>query len=443
MINSAYVAPYDQWIPRNGADASTYASSAALKTASYLTDPACKSREFWVRSLVLDDLPSASPRICNFLYFASYLPFCSFLAQDEYAKWFEFYYLRSASVGLALTSCFTAPLGIALRAIVGNIASGPFHYRGSFPEKEREGNWFSHLLRNICGIEGGYDIEEGAQMPIRDDLNYIGSDRIDHLIEQIRSCNPDVLCLNEVFDFNDAHYIANALKDQYAHFIFQCGTRSVGPNSGLFFASKFGVSHSEFKPFPKEMLVGDTKQCEKGVLIVDIKDSQGYIATIALTHGQHSDAVRHGTDEEKEARANQLQFIQNALTDKSRVVITGDFNMDDDEMKEAQNVDIYQQFVKTTAYHQEGKEEFTWGGDEWYVSHGNKTADYPVYPSSIRKELRKVSTGCNLDHTMVSKKTMSVNSVLLKDPTPYDPCKLSRESLSDHKGVLSVVTFNP
>ncbi|MBS0627104.1 MAG: endonuclease/exonuclease/phosphatase family protein [Verrucomicrobia bacterium] len=441
-MNTTYVVSYDRWIPRNLSDVSTFARSLSFLTASYLTDPTCKAKEYFVRSLVLDDLPSASPRIRDFLHSVSYLPFCSFLAQDEYAKWAEFYYLRVAAAGFAVLSPITTPVGIALRAIVGNVASGPLHYRGSLPEKEREGNQFSHLLRNICGIKAGYDIEEGAQMPLRDDLNYRGSDRVDRLIAQIEESDPDVLCLNEVFDIRDAHYIANALKNRYAHFIFQCGPRSIGTNSGLFFATKFSVSDIQFKAFPKEMLVDTAKYCEKGVLLVDVKDSKGEIATIALTHAQHSDQVRHGSRQEKKARTDELEFIMESLARKTSVVLTGDINMDDDEMKEPDNIAIYNQFVKNTTYIDErGKEHFTWGGDKWYVDFGNRTTDSSLLPAAQRLEPRKPSTGCNLDHTMVTKSEMTITSTLIKDPVAYDPTKISRDSLSDHRGLWSIITL--
>jgi exonuclease III len=442
-MDSAYEVYYDRNIPANLSEVSTFTCSSVLITASYLTDPVCKAREYFVRSRMLKDLPAASPKIHDFLYYVSYLPFCSFLTQDDYAKWMEFYYLRAASGAFFAISPVTAPLGMGLRSLVGNMAPGPLHYRGSFPEKEREVNQFSHFLRNICGIKAGYDIEEGAQMPIRDDLNYSGRDRLDRLIEQIQELDPDVLCLNEVFDVNDAHYITNALKRQFAHFIFSCGTRSIGLNSGLFFASKFAVSHHLFKPFPKEMVVGSAKHCEKGVLFVDLKDTQGEIVTIALTHGQHSDQVRYGSPEEKKARAQEFQFLQQHLAGKERILVTGDLNMDDAEMQEEQNIEIYDQFTKRVRYFcEDGKEQFTWGGDSWYVDFGNRTALYPTFPTSAnRLEPRRPSLGCNLDHTMVSKETMLVESVLVQDLIPYDPFKISREGFSDHRGIWSVIHF--
>jgi len=443
-MNSIYAVPYDRWIPGNISDVSAFGKSTLLVTASYLTDPVCKAKEYFIRSLMIDDLPSASPRVRDFLHSVAHLPFCSFLTRDEYAKWFEFYYLRVSAVAFAVLTPITAPVGIALRAIIGNMAPEPLHYRGSLPEKEMEGNRFSHVLRNICGIKAGYDIEEGAQMPLRDDLNYPENDRLNRLIAQIEESDPDVLCLNEVFDINDAHYITNALKHRYAHFVLQCGTRFVGPNSGLFFASKFAVSDVRFKTFPKEMLVDNAKQCEKGVLLVDIKDSRGKIATMAVTHAQHSDQVRHGSLEEKRARTEEFKFIMETLAEKRSVVLTGDINMDDEEMKEPGNITFYNRFVKNTTYIDEnGKEQFTWGGDKWYVDFGNRISNYSILPASSRRsEPRNFSTGCNLDHTMVSKSEMSVVTKLIEDSVPYDPAKISRNSLSDHRGLLSIITVS-
>lgn len=433
---------YNRWIPTNITEVSTFSKSAALRAASHLTDPLCKTREYIVRYQLIDDLSTPSQFIQELINSISTLPFCSFLRDPSYAKWTEAWYLKSGALGFALLTPMTAPVGIALRALVSNLSSAPLHYRGSLPEKERVGNQFTHLLRNVCGIKAGYDIEEGAQMPIQDSLDKPNYTRLNRLIAQIKAEDPDVLCLNEVFDINDAHYITNALKDHYAHFVLNCGPRAVGPNSGLFLASKFAVSSVQFDPFPKEMLVGNASYCEKGVLLIDLKDSQGEIATIALTHGQHSDQVRHGKTEEKKARTAELQLIQNLVSSKKRVVLTGDLNMDDEEMLEPQNAPIYNKYSKTKEYSlEDGSPNFTWGGDSWYVGFGNRPSTFSFIPATDRKEERKVSTGCNLDHTMVTANTMSITSKLLKDPVPYDPNKISRDTLSDHQGVLSIITF--
>ena len=433
-----YSVRHDQWIPRNLSEASICASSIALRAASYLTDPICKAREYFVRSRMLEELPTASPRISDFVTYVSKLPCCSFLSQDEHVKWIEYCYLRIGACALMALGSITAPVGIVLRAMTNCTF---LHYKGSFSAKERDKNQFSHLLRNICGIKGGYDIEEGAQMPIRDDLNYPENDRLDRLIMQFKEHDPDVLCLNEVYDINDAHYIVHALRHRYAHFIIHCGSRTVGPNSGLFFASKFAVTDAQFLPFPKDMLIDKAKQCEKGVLVVDIEDSQGVIGTIALTHAQHSDQVQHSSPAEKQARIEECRFIQQYLEDKDRVVWTGDLNMTDEEMTELSNEDFYKQLTKTVHY-VDNKEnaQFTWGGDSWYVRFGNKTADSPTFPtSSDRLKPREISAGCNLDHTMVSENTMSIESFLVEDAISYDPDKITRESLSDHRGLWSII----
>lgn len=429
---------YNRYIPTNIQELTSFTQSSLLKTASYLTDPLCKARESYVRLQALDDLSEASPKIKGLLLSAANLPFCSFLKEDGYDKWVESWYLKVALLGYGIISPITTPLGIALRSLTANLSYGPLHYTGSFPEKERTGNTFTHFFRNICGIKAGYDIEEGAQMPIKDDLDLAGNTRLDRLIEQIKEQDPDVLCLNEVYDINDAHYITNALKDRYAHFVLNCGPRSIGPSSGLFFATKFAASNVEFIPFPKEMLVENAKYCEKGALFVDIKDSQGKLATVALTHAQHSDAVRHGTNAEKQARADELKFIFDRISTKDRVILTGDLNMDDQEMQESQNAPIYNQFSKAYQYFSGDDEDFTWGGDLWYVGFGNRGNS--LVRASDRKEPRKASTGCNLDHTMVKGLT-KIETVLTKDPTPYDPNKISKDSLSDHRGLLSTITL--
>lgn len=434
-------APYNQSIPTNINEASTFYFSALFRAASHLTDPLCKTREYIVRSQLSNDLPTSSYFIQSILTPLSKIPFCDFLSDESYAKWVEIWYLRAACLGFAVLTPITTPVAIALRALAANTSSGPLHYRGCLPEKERENNQFTHFFRNVCGIKAGYDIEEGAQMPIQDSLGNPKMSRLKQIVDQIKKENPDVLCLNEVYDINDAHYIANALKEDYAHFVMNCGPRSIGPNSGLFFASKFSVSNIKFDPFPKEMLVGTATYCEKGVLAVDLKDSQGEIATIALTHAQHSDQVQHPILEEKKARNEELQFIQKKVEGKKKVVLTGDLNMDDNEMLEPENASIYNKYAKTKNYSLSGADLFTWGGDSWYVSFGNRPSSFSIIPPKDRPQGRKPSNGCNLDHTMVSAKTMNVTTQLLEDPTPYDPNKISRDTLSDHRALLSIITF--
>jgi len=440
-MSSSLGVSYNQWIPTNTKEASTFYLSTLFRTASYLTDPLCKTREYIVRSQLSNDLPTSSYFIQSILTPLSRIPFCDFLSDESYAKWVETWYLTTASLGFAILAPITTPVGIALRALAANTSSGPLHYRGCLPEKERKDNQLTHFFRNVCGIKAGYDIEEGAQMPIQDSLGDPKMSRLKQLIDQIKKENADVVCLNEVFDINDAHYIANALKEDYAHFVMNCGPRSIGPNSGLFFASKFSVSSVQFDPFPKEMLVGTATYCEKGVLIVDLKDSQGEIATIALTHAQHSDQVQHPTPEEKKARNEELQFIEKKIANKKKVVLTGDLNMDDNEMLEPQNAPIYNKYAKTKNYSLNEVDLFTWGGDSWYVSFGNRPSAFSIVPAKERQQGRKCSTACNLDHTMVSAKTMNVTTQLLEDPTPYDASKISRDTLSDHQALLSIITF--
>jgi len=70
--------------------------------------------------------------------------------------------------------------------------------------------------------------------------------RIDGIVEQIKTQDPDVVCLQEVFDETAATALYEKLRDQYRHFYINIGPRnfglhesSLGISSGLFVASKY------------------------------------------------------------------------------------------------------------------------------------------------------------------------------------------------------------
>ena len=95
--------------------------------------------------------------------------------------------------------------GMILRFAASHLETERFiHYTTLVEEKEVYDNTFTHMQWNICGIKGGYDIEDGGQMPIKDDLLPSSEHRISKIIEKILNEDPDVLCLNEVFDIADS-----------------------------------------------------------------------------------------------------------------------------------------------------------------------------------------------------------------------------------------------
>lgn len=103
------------------------------------------------------------------------------------------------------------------------------------PQKE-----FTLLQFNICAFGGTLPLLFGGVLPWKD--------RIDRIIAKIKELNPDVLCLQEVFDRQAGQALYEGLRDTYAYFYTDIDPRVLGFdlnqegfNSGLFVASKYKI----------------------------------------------------------------------------------------------------------------------------------------------------------------------------------------------------------
>lgn len=442
---------YDWHYPEDYAELCNWSKITSYKIASYLTDPLCKAREYSVRMQILEELPpspylfSCIDPLCTYL---KQMQLCDdkWLDQEQIARFAEKCLLTGGAATYALLSPITTIPAMILRSIASNLERDHFiHYLGQLAEQPLQNNTFSCMQWNICGIKAGYDIEEGGQIPIRDRFLPFSENRIAKIAKIIMQENPDVLSLNEVYDIQDALYLVGILQGLYSHFVIQCGPRTQGVNSGLFFASKFAIRDLSFTPFDKNLLVDNAKYSEKGFLTVKLQDEQGPILTMISTHLQHSDEPQYPTQDEIIAREKELGVIfRRAFANESEnILITGDLNLEDEELAISHPI-AYKKFQKTVEYTSSLDEEHkTWLGDEWYVNYGNKSTTISLVPSSQTRIFRKVSQGLNLDHSMVKvlegdKLSPSIRTHL--KTTGYDPKKISRESLSDHMILISNIT---
>jgi endonuclease/exonuclease/phosphatase family metal-dependent hydrolase len=442
--------PYSWHYPSSCGELSSWSKIAAHKIASYLTDPPCKAREYIVRAQILQDLPPSSytknsvDSLCHYIQKLQLVDE-RFLDPSHIAPFVEKCFLYGGSALFATLSPFTALPGMALRFAASNLETEKFiHYTTHVPEKEMESKAFTHMQWNICGIKAGYDIEEGSQMPIQDDLLPFKENRIFKIAQKIIEEDADILCLNEVFDIKDATYLVDVLQNIYSHFIIHCGTRTLGVSSGLFFATKFKIHDINFTAFPKEILVDNAKYTEKGFLSLKTYDSKGAIATIIMSHLQNSDEPGFPQIEEEIARKKQLDMIFQEIDFNldENVVVAGDLNLDDDEFIKIAP-EFYSQFHKIVDYTLPSNEETkTWLGDKWYVEYGNRESTFSPLASNSTRVKRNVSSGINLDHVLVKKnfnnsQTPKITTALKS--TGYDPEKISRNSLSDHMILFSKI----
>lgn len=358
--------------------------------ASYLTDPVCKTHEFYRRIYVVDALNPQGSALSN-------------LARKIA--------LLTGVVACSVLAVFTGLPGIGLRYFGAYIQKNPYIYsQGDVRAKTLPTDrTFSLLSWNVCCIGAGYSITDGGLMP--------WSFRLDNIVKKIIEKNADVNCLYETFDSITSFYICEKLKENgYKHFYFNIGPNVIGVSSGILVASKYDIKNPEFTLFPKDTLVGKTKYAAKGVFSFDLNSSGKNFARIYATHLQNSEEPEFPIAEEIDGRKKQMQIIVDKI-DKIRdrcVVVTGDLNLDDNEYKKSSWKSYFQ---KGDTF---GDSEKTWGGDEFCARMLGKSISRPL----------------NLDHTMVVKGTArSISTTLV--PTGFEPSVFKEEALSDHLGVLS------
>jgi len=223
-----------------------------------------------------------------------------------------------------------------------------------------------------------------------------------------------VVCLFEAsMDTHVTFALIDHLKESYAHF-YWTPSGGVSVSSGIFIASQFEVLNPEFTPFPKEMLVGRTKNCNKGVLTFELASHGSLFALVAATHAQHSEEVSYPTEEEITAREMEMTFIVDRLklADEKAVVLTGDLNLD------------FREFYSST-WAQEFDVDMpgrpTWLGDK---------------SCALLMGRRRFSFPCILDYTLVKKGSVNRFKTTLIDTT-YNPDVFSDHALSDHRGLLT------
>ncbi|MBS0615881.1 MAG: endonuclease/exonuclease/phosphatase family protein [Verrucomicrobia bacterium] len=365
----------------------TWVKGYAYSFASYLTDPVCNAHEATRMWSLTDVLHADSFRVTN------------------YARKF---FLGVKGVFYGLLAIPTAPAGIFLRYLAGRLQTDSYiYYRGEAEEKTIQ-NEMTLLSWNVCCTSAGYAISDGGVLPWR----Y----RLEEIAQKIKEKDADVVCLYELFDANAAFALFEKLKGNYSHFYFNIGPRPTGVSSGIFVASKLPLNKPEFIAFPKDMLVGRTKNAEKGVFSFEVQD----VAHIFATHLQHSEESAYPTDEEIKARREEMELIaqkMDAIKGKA-VILTGDLNFGEVEHSQSNWVNKFDRgtYPQTPS----------WGGDEFCAT---KIAGRPRFSKEM-----------NLDYTMfVNGTAKAIDTQFIE--TGFQGSSFNSKALSDHKGLYSKINF--
>ena len=354
---------------------------------SYLTEPFCKSHELYRRISIVEALHPKASKVAN-LGRKFFLLLCAF--------------------GFGVIGLLTTLPGIILRGVAASIEEKPFiEVKGkSAPKTLPEDRQLSLLSWNVCCVGAGYPITDGGVTPRKF--------RYKEIISKIVSTNADVNCLYEVFDVVTGEYFKKELeKKGYTHFYYNIGPRAIGVSSALFVASKYEIGDPEFTAFPKNTLVGRTKNSEKGVFAFSVLDNKNPVVRILSTHPQHSEEPDFPSDAEITGREKQMQIIKK-IADKiidMPIIITGDFNMDDPELNA---LNCFQDFDPGDLE----LDKKTWGGDSWCAQLVNK----------------RESNGENLDHILGNRVNLVTKFAF---DTGYDDKKFKINAISDHEPLLA------
>lgn len=366
---------------------------ALFELASYLTDPICNARESLIQAAVVDSVYTQASVI------------------ELFARKV---FLWMSALFFATLALFTTLPGIAIRGCAAWMQTNSYTVETADLGKELPPDRsFTLFSWNICCVPGGYSITDGDVFPWKE--------RIDAIVDKVLEKDGDVNCFYELFDFHAAQYLKEKLKTAgYPHFFYNIGPLSLGVSSGFLIASKYKLENARFDPFPTAVLPGRSRFANKGVFGFDLVSSNTVFSRVYALHLSHSELPEFPTEEEVNARREQMQFVMNEvpLPQDRSLIFTGDFNMD---LPEYESSPWRRPFIRA-----ESQEAPTWGGDAFCAALSEKQASAPL----------------TLDYTAFWEGTAQrIETEIVQ--TGYFADQYSREALSDHAGLFSRIQLLP
>ncbi len=172
---------------------------------------------------------------------------------------------------------------------------------------------------NICGIGGGLSLDHGGVIHWRS--------RLDAIVEKIKTEDPDVLVLQEIYDTALAEALIKKFQTTYAHFFTHLGPNYLGSVDGCMVLSKCAVhdfSHTSF--------TNNDWSLNRGFATLELKATPEAVQPCARIIGTH---LIHGEEAvDKTKRMVQVAQIVSHLAKKVVALPTllmGDLNMERDQ----------------------------------------------------------------------------------------------------------------
>lgn len=200
------------------------------------------------------------------------------------------------------------------------LSTAPYiHLKGNAETKEIDKE-LTVLQNNGCFTAGGFArMFGGTVLP--------NKERAERLAEKIKESNPDLVCLQEVSDMDDALTLYRKLSDDFAEFYLNIGATPfiLQNNSGLFVASKVAIENPELYSFSG--IAGTEGMVNKCAFLFSTK-----IGNFINTHLSPSKDDLNPKGAEIKTRGQELEMIlekaekRHAKNDKPCFVL-GDFNI--------------------------------------------------------------------------------------------------------------------
>jgi endonuclease/exonuclease/phosphatase family metal-dependent hydrolase len=200
------------------------------------------------------------------------------------------------------------------------LSTAPYiHLKSEAKEKSSDKN-LSFFQLNCCLTSGGFSRWFGGTALPNDQ-------RVLKIAEMIKEKNPDLVCLQEVSDINDAFNLYKELSSEYADFYLNMGPTPciMQNNSGLFVASKVAIERPDLQSFSD--IHGTEGAVNKCFFLFSTEK-----ANFIITHLSPSNDDLNPKNSEIQTRSKEQERILLAANQRSDenskpTFISGDFNI--------------------------------------------------------------------------------------------------------------------
>lgn len=221
--------------------------------------------------------------------------------------------------------CSVVVLGVGskiIRAIGFALQKGGYTYiRGTALEKslDPQDPQVKVMSWNICGVGGGMSLDHGGVKHWRF--------RLDAIVEKIKTEDPDVLILQEVYDTALSEALIGRLKSNYAHFFTHLGPNVWGSVGGCMVISKCAVHNFSHTPFENNKWT-----LNRGFAKLELKTTPQDTLPCARVIGTH---LIHGNEpDDRKIRMEQVAQIVGHVAHQTLdvpTVLAGDLNIERDQ----------------------------------------------------------------------------------------------------------------